>query len=416
MIPFGLLTNQTRVSLRPPRRILLANAQILARVAPVRVKPRQAAREAKKSTPAPERSFQNRSGWKTSPSPLIQLPMNASRFGDAARLSNPPAVNGNGKTQHLPPTQESSTPTPAPIKPEVSAMPEEKSKQSSPVDEKPAATNPRFERRAEPEVEKHVPPTPLAQKPRIEAAKDITPKMPQQPSLQALLDRNPDLPTQTVVLGICDDGLPLALDLYDPAPGALLAMGDMREEQIGLLHTVVASACLRNSPRTIQFMVISHQPETWKEWVAAQGFQRHCISIERAHESTLRDPILLLADWTEQRRLGQRSGPPILLVVDTLTFLPRLDYDIRLNFEWLIKEGPPAQIWTVAAISTELASSLGSRLLRAFQSRILGCVKDPQVYTHLAGLDQEQASEYTRPGNFAVQAGESWIHFQLPGG
>jgi hypothetical protein len=229
------------------------------------------------------------------------------------------------------------------------------------------------------------------------------------------LAQNANLPDQTVVLGVCEDGLPLALDLFDPTPGSLLAMGDRREEQIALLHNAVASSCLRNSPRTMQFLVISHEPDAWKDWVVQRGFERHCISIETAQENSLRDTILLLADWTEQRRLGQRSGPPVLLVIDTLTFLPRLDYDIRLNFDWLVKEGPPAQIWTFAAISTELATSLGHRLLRAFQSRILGWAKDPQVYTRLAGLAAQEAGAYSEAGMFAVQVGENWIQFKLPG-
>jgi hypothetical protein len=236
------------------------------------------------------------------------------------------------------------------------------------------------------------------------------------PALKALQEQNGDLPAHSVVLGVCDDGLPLALDLLDPAPGSLLAMGDIRDEQIRLLRTVIASACLRNSPRTAQFLVFSHQPDSWNSWVTENGFERHCITVAQAQEDTIRDWIVQLADWTEQRRLGQRSGPPILLLVDSLNFLPRLAYDIRLNFDWMVKEGPPAQIWTFAAISTELASSLGSRMLRPFQSRILGFARAPEIYIRLAGLEADQAAGYNRPGKFSVQVGDRWLEFQLPGG
>jgi hypothetical protein len=233
-------------------------------------------------------------------------------------------------------------------------------------------------------------------------------------SLINLLENNSNLPGQAVVLGICEDGLPLALDLNDPSPGSLLAMGDAREEQIQLLRMAVASVALRNSPRAVQFLVFSHQPDLWQKWVSEHGFDRHCLAIEEAQEDSVCEWIIRLADWTEQRRLGQRSGPPVLLVIDTLTFLPRLAYDIRLNFDWMIKEGPPAQIWTMAAISTDLAASLGIRMLRSFQSRILGCAKDPTVFSRLAGLDEQQAAVFNQPGRFAVQVGDHWLHFQLP--
>ena len=224
-----------------------------------------------------------------------------------------------------------------------------------------------------------------------------------------------NLPSQAVILGICDDGLPLALDLSDSAPGAVLAIGDVREEQIGLLRTAVASVCSRNSPRGAQFLVFSHQPESWQTWITQNGFNRHCIAIENAQEDFLRERILQLVDWAEQRRLGQRVGPPVLLVIDTLVFLPRLEYEIRFNLDWLIKEGPQVKIWTIATISTELASSLGDRMLRSFQSRILGCTKEPGIYSRLVGLDEAQAGWLTQPGSFTVQVGGNWLKFHLPG-
>jgi hypothetical protein len=145
-------------------------------------------------------------------------------------------------------------------------------------------------------------------------------------------------------------------------------------------------------------------------------FHRHCIAIENSQEEDgLRNRIIQMADWTEQRRMGQRSGPPLLLVIDTLTFLPHLAYDIRLNFDWLVKEGPPARVWPIAAISTDLAASLGSRMLRAFRSRILGYAKEPEMFLRQLGLDEALVGDLRRPGQFTVQAGESWLQFHLPG-
>ncbi len=236
------------------------------------------------------------------------------------------------------------------------------------------------------------------------------------PSMASFLRQHPELPAQTALLGICEDGLPVLLDLFDPAPGALIVIGDEREKQLELLRSAVASMVKRNSPRSVQFIVITCDSQAWQQWVAKHGFERHCLGIEDAEGELVREWVLRLADWTEQRRLGQRSGPPVLLVMDTLSFLPRMSYDVRLNFEWMVREGPQAQIWPLGAISTELARMLHSRrMLRAFQTRILGCAENPAVYTDLAGLPQASVGDFREPGQFAVQVGENWLRFRLFG-
>jgi hypothetical protein len=159
--------------------------------------------------------------------------------------------------------------------------------------------------------------------------------------------------------------------------------------------------------------VISHQPENWNTWIAEHGFERHCLDIIGGDDTSVREWVLRLADWTEQRRMGQRGGPPVLLVMDTLSFLNRLSYDVRLNFEWMAKEGPAAQIWPVAAISTELARSLGPRILRAFQTRLLGFSHHPENYVALVELEESEVDCFRQPGQFAVRIGEKWLRFRV---
>lgn len=236
------------------------------------------------------------------------------------------------------------------------------------------------------------------------------------PGLDQLLKQNANLPAQSAVLGVCEDGLPVLLDLYDPAPGALVVIGDEREAQLDILRTAVASLVERNSPRSVQFIVFSCEPNDWQKWAKEKGFDRHRLAVENAEAESVRDWIVRLADWTEQRRMGQSSGPSVVLVMDTLSFLPALDYDIRLNFEWMAKEGPQAQIWPLAVISTDLAKVLsGRRMLRAFQTRVMGYADHPEDYVPLAGLDPHAADEFGRPGEFMVKTGENWLRFRLPG-
>lgn len=233
-------------------------------------------------------------------------------------------------------------------------------------------------------------------------------------ALHRFMERHPDLPRQSILLGACDDGWPLMLNLFDPSVGALLAISDERESQLDLLRNVIDSAATRNSPRKLQFLVISHQPQRWRSWVDERGFTRHCLGVVGAEEESVPVWVLRLADWTDQRRLGKISGPPILLVMDSLSFLSRLTSDVRQNFEWMVREGPPALIWPLGTISTELASSLGASTLSLFQSHVLGLSKDPQVYAQLVGLNEQEMASFDGPRQFAVRVGQRLIQFQLP--
>jgi hypothetical protein len=263
----------------------------------------------------------------------------------------------------------------------------------------------------EPAVEKKLASAPAAEveksPPRAEPARAV-PGI----SLHQMFEQHSDLPRQAAILGVCEDGLPVLLDLADPAPGAVLVIGDEREEQLEILRTAVSSLAMRNTPRSVQILVISHQPQSWKSWIAERGLERYCMDILGSDDAAIREWVLRLADWTEQRRLGQRSGPPILLVMDTVSFVSRLAYDVRLNFEWMVKEAPPAQIWPVGALSTELARTLGTRTLRSFQTRLLGFSREAEAYIPLTGLDENEVDCFRQPGQFAVQVGEKWLRFR----
>ncbi len=231
-----------------------------------------------------------------------------------------------------------------------------------------------------------------------------------------MIKQNPGLPAQAAVLGVCEDGLPVLLDLNDPTPGALVVIGDEREAQLEILRTAISSIAARNSPRSVQFIVFSCEPGAWQAWVREKGFDRHCLAIESGDGEMVRDWIVRLADWTEQRRLGQANGPSLLLVMDTLNFLPALNYDIRLNFEWMAKEGPQAHIWPLAVVSMDLARALSiRRMLRAFQTSVIGYADQKDDYVALAGLNQQDVQNFGRQGEFMVKAGDAWLRFRLPG-
>lgn len=448
MAQIKLLTNQTRAILRPPLLVTIPNGAMLAEILPVVKKPAQnsfdSSSQTPKSarpvggtapatppsvskTPPPNPTFARgpglRSGYQAPRAPSLRAPGTGEsnpqapapqRPGTNGKPASPPAANGtrkNGVGFQSALFQTENIRTASGRRPV--ADPRDRFRPASVQSVKPPVLS-QSSRNGPPAApqqnsgENADPPSPARQ------ARE--PGDPHE-NIRRLLKTHNDLPAQSAVLGVDDNDYPVILDLNDPAPGAVIVIGDERNVLLELLRGVVASAAMRNSPHSLQILIFSVDPQSWKRWISAHGYDRFCLSIEGVDDvDLLRDWILRLGDWTEQRRLGQRSGPPVLLVMDTLSFLPRLAYDVRLNFEWMAKEGPPAQIWPVAAISTELAQLLNSRrMLRAFQTRILGYAGDPSFYVQLAGLSEQEAAEFIRPGRFAVRLSDAWLEFGLPG-
>ena len=233
------------------------------------------------------------------------------------------------------------------------------------------------------------------------------------PRLNALLQGLVGLPSQTALLGVCDDDLPILLDLADPAPGALLVACDDREERMAALRTLVHTAAALNSPRNVQFLVLSSQPQEWQAWIDGLPAVRHCLAIEGLEDGSCDRWLLKLSTWADQRRTGSASGPAVLLIVDDLSAATRLEYDARVNFDWLVKEGPAVKIWPMAAAAAESLPGLG-RWVRLFKSRVLGYTVDPEVYRQAAQLNDEELTMFAEPGLFAVRIQENWLKFRIP--
>ncbi len=227
-----------------------------------------------------------------------------------------------------------------------------------------------------------------------------------------LLAQHPFLPDLTAILGICEDRLPVLLDLTDPKPGSVLIGATHLEGARGLLQLALFSTLVRTPGRGLEVLVLTSDPEGWQPFERLAS--KHHLEIRPIFERAAGEAILHFGRLLDQRRNGRAQGSVRLMLVDDLNALNHLDFDVQLNFDWLAKEGPQYQTWALAGLQADRVEQ-NDRHLSAFRTRVLGQIDDPFHATWLAGARPPQTGLFHPTQQFSVRINQNWMNFWLPG-
>ncbi len=229
--------------------------------------------------------------------------------------------------------------------------------------------------------------------------------------LSDLLGRLPKIPKRTGVLGQSADGMPLLFNLTDSRPGSLLVMADRFSGKTTLLKTLAVSLARQNKPEDVRFVVISAKPDEWAEEEARYG--AHFMNITSNVESAAVDLIYHLGDLVEGRQNGGHVGTAYVLLFDGMDTLPHMDFDLRANFEWLVRFGARQQVWTVASLDP--ASMIEQRhYADLFRTRVTGTINDPKVASRLLSPPLQKLAAEGINRRFSVRLQQNWLQFYLP--
>lgn len=198
------------------------------------------------------------------------------------------------------------------------------------------------------------------------------------PSIHSIIKSYGPFPPYSLVVGICQDGLPFMIGLDNPKSGSLLVVSDNSIEKTQLLRTLILSACMINNSDQISLSIITNKNDHYSDIMKYPN----CQAIIDPYNKEAGEMVIEYASIVEQRRTGRELGGAMLLFIDdNESFHPMLsDYSVYLNLKTLVTMGPKSGIWPIITINPAAIHSSKGQLLRSFGTYIFQKVSnDPML-------------------------------------
>jgi hypothetical protein len=220
------------------------------------------------------------------------------------------------------------------------------------------------------------------------------------------------LPAYSLLLGLCEDNLPLVLDLTEPTAGAFLIAGDSGFANTTLLHSVITSAFLLNTEHEVNVHLISPQADSLTRFHRQPGFKISYQPDRPECEIVLEEMVSLV----QGRERSGKTQPIHALFIDSLDILwDSLSAQGKIWLNWITSYGAQHGLWAFATLETDFLRPELYRTVDCFSSRILGKIHMPGHAHYLSGLQRGNLHELTPELEFmAYSEGEAFNIWLLP--
>ena len=230
--------------------------------------------------------------------------------------------------------------------------------------------------------------------------------MPAPPTLGSVLAEIGPLPQEALFLGVASDGLPVLLNLHDPVPGALMVVGEAGAGKSNFLKSISLALTHSHRPGDLQYGVVTSFPEEWDQIEKT----KHRVGVFSSSHTDSQDFMLSLSSWAHQNKNPKQS---ILLLIDDLEGIAKLDFDALQNFRWLLARGPSRRVWPIITMNAERYGQVLS-WIQIFRTRIFGRIRNQRVAEALSSDRSSGLERLEAPIQFSLRENEKWIKFWLP--
>lgn len=241
---------------------------------------------------------------------------------------------------------------------------------------------------------------------KMEATAPHSKLIPATPSLKAVLSEIGPLPREALFLGVASDGLPVLLNLHDSVPGPVLIMSDAGAGKTAFLQNIAQAVIQIHKPSDVQYGAITKDPDEWG------GIEEtpHRVGIFPTYHNSTQNFILSLASWAHANKNPHQS---VLLLIDDLEEVAKLDFDALQNLRWLLLRGPSRRVWPVITMNAERYGQV-LQWIPSFRTRIFGQIKDECVASALGGDQTSAFNTLQARLQFSLHESENWLRFWIP--
>lgn len=231
-----------------------------------------------------------------------------------------------------------------------------------------------------------------------------TQPMPALPSLRKVLADISPLPREALFLGMANDGLPILLNLFDPVPGPILIAGDSSSGKTKLLQIIARAAEFLHSSDAVQYGIITAKPDEWKDLYGSENN----AGVYFSQEENAGELLQSLVTWAHRNKGEQQS---ILLLIDGLESITKLDEQVQQNLRWLLLRGPSRRVWPFITLNADQVEAQ-KEWLEFFHTRLFGHIDEEK---HVQALTGEGSLDHLNKGTeFAIREGDKLLTFWLP--
>lgn len=228
------------------------------------------------------------------------------------------------------------------------------------------------------------------------------------PTLQSVLQEVAPLPPMSVLIGACDDGLPVMMDLSNPRAGSILIVADSGSGKAYLLNSIINSACTTTSVRQLRVAILTDRSLLFQETLRFP----HAYKSGQQVGITADEVIAEIAALAQDRKTVGKSGPAVILAVDDLPgLLANLDSDQAENLLWLVREGPAVQVRVIATADSEQVDSMERELFERFGAWLIGKIENDRTGMNLAQIPEETYHGLKKGSQFCVYFENEWVPF-----
>lgn len=227
--------------------------------------------------------------------------------------------------------------------------------------------------------------------------------MPALPTLDQILAQIGPLPREALFIGMASDGLPVLLNMRDPAVGPILITGDAGSGKTAFLKNIVRALTLTHEASEAQFGVITTRLDEWEN----EKVSPHRVAIFSAHEDGAPELLLSLAAWARANTSNKQS---VLLLIDDLETVAGFDFDSLQNLRWLLAHGPSRRVWPFLTMNAPRYGRVIS-WIPTFRARIFGRVNDARIASALGGDASSRLDQLQAASQFSLRENGKWLRF-----